>query len=103
MAGSITLQDEDRQRLREVAGTWLKKQREDAGLTQRELSKALDLKVYTFISQIELGRGRIPPDKYRDWAKALKMDPYEFVSKVLYYYEPTTYYIVINEKPEDAS
>ena len=30
---------------------------------------------YTFISQLESGRGRIPPDRYKVWADALNVDP----------------------------
>lgn len=98
MAVQTILKDADRQRLREEGGAWLRKQREAIGLTQRELSKILDLKIYTFISQIELGRGRIPQDRYGEWAKALQMDEYDFASKALFYYEPVIYDIVIGRR-----
>ncbi|KTQ95611.1 Cro/Cl family transcriptional regulator [Aureimonas ureilytica] len=98
MAVQTILKDAKRQRLREEGGAWLKKQREEAGLTQKDLSEILELKIYTFISQIELGRGKIPSDRYKEWAKALGLDEYEFAKKILYYYEPSIYELVISKK-----
>jgi hypothetical protein len=46
---------------------------------------------HTFISQLETGRGRIPPDRYLIWAEALKIPPKEFVQHVLRFYDPVTY------------
>ena len=43
--------------LRKEAGLWLKELREKRGLSQRQLGA----NYYTFISQLELGRVRIPP------------------------------------------
>lgn len=49
------------QKLRQEAGRWLKQMRESQNLSQRELARRLELDYYTFISQIESGRGRVPP------------------------------------------
>ena len=49
---------------------------------------------YTFISQLETGRGRIPPDKYRLWAEALDMSARDFVLALLPFYDPVTYDIL---------
>jgi hypothetical protein len=49
---------------------------------------------YTFISQLETGRGRIPPDRYADWAEALGVDARPFVQEVLRFYDPITYNIL---------
>jgi hypothetical protein len=49
---------------------------------------------YTFISQIEAGRGRIPPDRYTTWATALGIEPKIFVQTLMRYYDPVTYEIV---------
>ncbi|WP_406857260.1 helix-turn-helix transcriptional regulator [Alsobacter sp. KACC 23698] len=83
--------------LRREAGRWLKEQRERAGLSQRQLAEAVGTEYYTFISQLETGRGRIPPDRYRAWANALNMDPRDFVVALLPYYDPITYEILFDE------
>lgn len=83
--------------LRQAAGIWLKECREAAGLSQRELAKLLDLEYYTFISQLENGRGRIPPNRYRDFAQALNVDEREFVKTLLMYYDPISYEILFKD------
>lgn len=80
--------------LRRSAGRWLKQKREEQNLSQRQLSDILGLEYYTFISQLETGRGRIPPDRYVDWAKALGMEPREFVYSIMRYYDPITFSIL---------
>ena len=52
------------------------------------------MEYYTFISQIEAGRGRVPADRLRDWAEALEMDPKEFATMLLRYYDPYSYEMV---------
>lgn len=94
MAEQASLKDEKRARLRKKGGEWLKSVREDAGLTQRELAARLDFKIYTFISQLEVGQGKIPLDRYGEWARALKVDEYDFALKAFSYYEPAIYEIV---------
>lgn len=81
----------DAEKLRKRGGQWLKQLRLDAGLSQRQMSDVLGLEYYTFISQLETGRGRIPPDRYEDWARALKVNPRDFVRTLLRYYDPVTY------------
>ena len=83
--------------LRKEAGRWLKDRREARGLSQRELAELVDVGYYTFISQLEIGRGRIPPDKYRAWAQALGMDARELVLALLPFYDPTTYNILFSD------
>lgn len=82
------------QELRREGGRWLKEQRERAGLSQRQLADLVGTEYYTFISQLETGRGRIPPDRYLVWAKALNIEPREFVRKVMYFYDPVTHEIL---------
>ena len=50
----------DTAELRKQAGKWLRLRREKLGLSQRELAKRVKIDYYTFISQIEAGRGRVP-------------------------------------------
>ena len=82
------------QELRREGGRWLKRCREDAGLSQRQLAEAVGAEYYTFISQLESGRGRIPPDRYHVWAQALKIPPKGFVRDILSFYDPVTYEIL---------
>jgi transcriptional regulator with XRE-family HTH domain len=89
--------DPDVQELRRMAGHWLKEARERRGLSQRQLAKLVGAEYYTFISQLENGRGRIPPDRYREWAVALKVEPAEFVQTLMKYYDPVTHEILFGE------
>jgi len=85
------------QKLRAQAGSWLRELREKRGLSQRDLAQKVGAEYYTFISQLENGRGRIPPDGYLLWADALGVEPREFVRELMSYYDPITYDIVFGE------
>jgi len=74
--------------LRQEAGRWLKAAREQAGLTQAQLSAEVGLRYYTFVSQVESGVGRLPIETQAAWAKALRLDEAEFAKTLLAYYEP---------------
>jgi transcriptional regulator with XRE-family HTH domain len=84
--------------LRKKAGQWLKERRCDLGLSQRELSQRVNMEYYTFISQIEAGRGRVPADRLRDWSIALEIDPRVFATTLLQYYDPHTYDMMFEGK-----
>ena len=90
----------DVQELRREGGKWLKEQRERAGLSQRQLADLVGAEYYTFISQLETGRGRIPPDRYLVWAEALAISPREFVKAMLRFYDPVTYGILFGSSGE---
>lgn len=89
---------EEAKEQRAALGIWLKDLREQAKLSQRELADKLSLDYYTFISQLENGRGRIPVHRYAEWAEALSQDKRSFVKTLLSYYEPTTYQILFDDK-----
>lgn len=84
------------------AGQWLRAAREARGLSQRALAAAVGIDYYTFIAQVEAGRGRIPPERYEAWARALDIPPKEFVRRMLMYYEPSTYRILFGEEDQPA-
>jgi transcriptional regulator with XRE-family HTH domain len=86
------------QKLRQEAGRWLRELREKRGLSQRDLAQKVGAEYYTFISQLEHGRGRIPPDRYLVWARALGVEPREFVRGLMSYYDPVTYDIVFGRE-----
>ena len=71
--------------------------REERGLSQRELADKVGAEFYTIISQLEHGRGLIPPDRYLVWADALAIEPCEFIRRLTYYYDPDTYKIVFQD------
>jgi transcriptional regulator with XRE-family HTH domain len=81
-------------KLRRHAGHWLRGLREARGFSQRQLAAEVRVEYYTFISQLEAGRGRIPTDRYRVWAKALGVEPRDFVTKLMQFYDPITYAIL---------
>ena len=87
-------------KLRNQAGFWLRELREKRGLSQRELAKKVGAEYYTFISQLENGRGRIPPDRYLVWAGALGVEPRAFVRTLMSYYDPVTYKIIFGDEPD---
>ncbi len=98
MVAANSRPDEDSRRdLRVHAGTWLRARREERNLSQRELAERVGALYYTFISQIESGRGRIPADRYAAWAEALEMEPKSFAICMLRFYEPTTYALIFGE------
>lgn len=86
--------------LRQDAGRWLRACREARAMTQRDLAERVGLRYYTFISQIEGGHGRIPPDQYEAWATALDIEPREFAKSMLRYYDPFTFRLLF---PEDVA
>jgi transcriptional regulator with XRE-family HTH domain len=69
--------------------------REKRGLSQRQLARKVGAEYYTFISQLEHGRGRIPPDRVLVWAKALRVEPQKLVQGLVQY-DPVTYDIILN-------
>ena len=91
------LRHEGKSELRREAGRWLKERREACGLSQRQLAELVGVDYYTFVSQLETGRGRIPPERYRVWAHALRMPAHDFVKALLPYYESEIYDILFGE------
>ncbi len=86
-------------RLRKAAGRYLSKCRKDVDLTQRELASKIGLDYYTFISQLECGAGRVPPNLYAPYADAVGIDRKKFGKEMTKYYDPFTYQILFEEDP----
>ncbi len=89
--------------LRRAAGRWLKRLREKRGLSQRQMAALIGAEYYTFISQIEAGRGRVPPDRYLAWAKVLDIEPKLLVRTLLRYYDPTTYGVLFGQDDSETA
>lgn len=97
MYGNLQKTNSDSVReLRTAGGLWLRNLREATGLSQREFADRVGVTYYTFISQIENGRGRLPPDRYETWADALDMDRKVFVRELMRYYDPVTHKILFD-------
>ncbi len=96
-AEAANTDDVDTGALRKQAGRWLRSRREALGLSQRELARRVNMEYYTFISQIESGRGRVPAERMVHWAHALEINSQEFATKLMKYYDPFTYELVFPE------
>lgn len=84
-------------KLLQNAGLFLKKSREAKNMSQREMADKLGLSYYTFISQLENGRGKIPASRYQDWADALEIDARVFVKKIMSFYDPIAFRILFKD------
>lgn len=76
---------------RKEGGAWLKRCRQEAGLTQKELADRVGFDYYTFISQIESGAGRVPDAAFAAYSRALNIPRDEFSEQMLRYYSPIIY------------
>ena len=93
-------QNFDANKLKKQAGVWLRSKREQLGLSQRELARRVQIDYYTFISQIEAGRGRVPADRLQIWAEALEVEPSAFAKKLMGFYDPHTYDMIFGDQKE---
>lgn len=93
------LSSPETQELRKDAGKLLKHLREKAGHSQRSFSAEIGSPVYTFVSQIETGRGRVPPDQIRVWANAYGLEAREFLMMIMRFYDPETFAILFEDEP----
>jgi len=89
--------DTDAVNSKKKAGSWLREQRQKAGLSQMDLANRLGFKYYTFISQIENGFGRVPSQSMGDWARALGVRPARFARTLLGYYDPALYHVLFKD------
>lgn len=80
-------------------GSELKMLREAAGLTQEQLTKLVNQNYFTFISQVETGRARIPPADTELWARILGADTQHFAKKCVEAYECQEYFHAIYGEP----
>ena len=89
--------------LRQEGGKIIKQMREQAGLSQTDLGRALGLAGKQFISQIENGRTRIPLDQVPVWAKAMKVEPRELMKLLMRCYEPLAFAILFEDEAVELS
>jgi transcriptional regulator with XRE-family HTH domain len=89
--------------LRIKGGCWLRELRERRGLSQRDLAQKVGAEFHTFISQLEHGKGRIPPDRYLIWADTLGVNPFDFVRELMSFYDPVTHEVIFGGEPDKAA
>ena len=77
-------------KLRSEAGRWLQEHREKRGLSQSELAQKVGAEYSTLISHIE--------HRYLVWARALGVEPREFVRGLMAFYDPVTYDIIFGRE-----
>ncbi|MEM9148653.1 MAG: helix-turn-helix transcriptional regulator [Pseudomonadota bacterium] len=81
----------------------MRRWRDEKGYTQADLAEILELKYYSFVSQVENGIGRIPQSLYGPWADALGVDREEFCWTVLAAIEPRLYDGLAHHDQNEAS
>lgn len=94
---SYTPKGELAKMLRKRAGKYIKERREDLKMTQVQLADRVGIKYFTFVSQVERGDTRVPPESLHKWAAALDLPIAEFSKKLLSYYDPYTYAAIFTE------
>lgn len=80
--------------LRKAAGRLLKTLRERAGHSQSSFSAAIGVPDKTFVSQIENGRRRLPPDQVRLWAAILGVEGRDLMLMLMRFYDPEGFALI---------
>ncbi|WP_336491703.1 helix-turn-helix domain-containing protein [Methylobacterium nigriterrae] len=93
------LSSPETQELRREAGKLLKHLREKAGHSQRSFSAEIGSPIYTFVSQVETGRGRVPPDQVRVWANAYGIEARTFLQMIMRFYDPESFAVLYEADP----
>ena len=96
-SGRVTPEGDIGYDYRRKVGNYVRDLRERAGLTQRELGRAIDV-TNNAISAIELGRNPIPPERYRMLADALGVDHREFAEFLLEYTDPWLFELMYGKR-----
>jgi ribosome-binding protein aMBF1 (putative translation factor) len=84
------------------AGAWLKRLREERGLTQSDIAAAIGVKNKARISQMENGKQHLQPQNFEQFAVAVGVEPPAFVRRLLSYYSPEVYEILFNDPAAGA-
>lgn len=96
-------QSADLKILRRQVGERLRGLRKGRGLTQRMVADRLGFEYYTFIAQIEAGRGRVPSERYGAYARALGVPVQDFARMMLSHYEPVIYRYLFTDEVRDVA
>ena len=80
-------------------GRYIRELRQARGMTQAELARAVGMSYYTAISAIEVGRNTVPPERYYEFAEALKVNPRAFMQNVLALTNPWASAMLFSKNP----
>lgn len=80
-------------------GLTLRRLRLARDMTQKELSDAAGFRYYTWISQIEIGKGKLASENIRPYAQALGVDPAWLARQIIRAYDPELYRLLCVDKP----
>jgi transcriptional regulator with XRE-family HTH domain len=84
-------------------GRFLRMRREELGLSQLQLARALGYKWGNFIGMIETGSAMFPFDRWDDFAKELQIPKHEFLRLVMSELFPKVLpYVQFIEGPEEV-
>jgi len=82
---------------RRKLGNYVRDHREKAGLTQREVGRAVGLSANA-VSAIELGRNPIPPERYRSFADVFSIPHKVFAKYLMEYTDPWLFGLMYGEE-----
>ena len=98
MAHSIyKAQTAEAKKLRKKAGQYIKSLRLVKDLTQSQLAQRIGIEYYTFISAVENGVNRVPPEGMKDWAMALDVPRAQFAKNLLKFYDPYMFHELFDD------
>ena len=72
-------------------GQMIQQRRQEIDMTQPELAEKTNQKFFTFVSNVENGRAKIPTVDLKIWARALKVNRNQFVQNYLFAADPPLY------------
>ena len=87
---------------RRELGRWLKQLREQQGLTQANVAKAIGVDFPTTVSAMELGRIAPPPARYADLATVYGLAPDKFYREILRLTNPWGHAMLFDKDPAKA-
>ncbi len=70
-------------RMNHEIGIFMKKRREELGLTQAELARKLGYRYGNFIGYLENGKAVFPVEKWEEYAEVLQVDKHVFLKQVI--------------------
>lgn len=93
------LTDPETASLRQQGGKIVKQMRESLGYSQTDFARHAD-STKIFVSMVETGRSRIPPNEISAWALALQTEPRDFAKLMMRYYDPQTFALLFGDEGE---
>lgn len=87
------------ERMRKAQGQYLRALRVAANLTQADVAKAMGYSWPAMVSEHEVGRTNLPPERYVDFARLVGVDPREFVKNILRWQNPWAFAVLWGDEP----